>query len=210
VPPLPIDQQTTFLSYFRLIYSTNLNFFGDSALTRNEGPSSSISISAIEGRIHQIRSQRVVLDKDLAELFGVTTYRLNEQIKRNRQRFPHDFMFQSTDQEVSALRSQTAISKKGRGGRRYLPYAFTEHGVVMAANVLNSPIAVESSVLIVRAFIRLREMLREHSDLKQRLEKLEVRLARGFAEHEQELQEIRFLIAQLEQPIDVKKRKIGF
>jgi len=179
-------------------------------LTRNEGPSSSISISAIEGRIHQIRSQRVVLDKDLAELFGVTTYRLNEQIKRNRQRFPHDFMFQSTDQEVSALRSQTAISKKGRGGRRYLPYAFTEHGVVMAANVLNSPIAVESSVLIVRAFIRLREMLREHSDLKQRLEKLEVRLARGFAAHEQELQEIRFLIAQLEQPIDVKKRKIGF
>ena len=119
-------------------------------------------------------------------------------------------MFQSTDQEVSALRSQTAISKKGRGGRRYLPYAFTEHGVVMAANVLNSPIAVESSVLIVRAFIRLREMLREHSDLKQRLEKLEVRLARSFAAHEQELQEIRFLIAQLEQPIDVKKRKIGF
>ena len=210
MPPLPIDQQTTFLSYFRLIYSTNINFFGDSALTRNEGPSSSISISAIEGRIHQIRSQRVVLDKDLAELFGVTTYRLSEQIKRNRQRFPHDFMFQSTDQEVSALRSQTAISKKGRGGRRYLPYAFTEHGVVMAANVLNSPIAVESSVLIVRAFIRLREMLREHSDLKQRLEKLEVRLARGFAAHEQELQEIRFLIAQLEQPIDVKKRKIGF
>jgi len=210
VPPLPIDQQTTFLSYFRLIYSTSLNFFGDSALTRNEGPSSSISISAIEGRIHQVRSQRVVLDKDLAELFGVTTYRLNEQIKRNRQRFPHDFMFQLTDQEVSALRSQTAISKKGRGGRRYLPYAFTEHGVVMAANVLNSPIAVESSVLIVRAFIRLREMLREHSDLKQRLEKLEVRLARGFAAHEQELQEIRFLIAQLEQPIDVKKRKIGF
>ena len=210
MPPLPIDQQTTFLSYFRLIYSTSLNFFGDSALTRNEGPSSSISISAIEGRIHQVRSQRVVLDKDLAELFGVTTYRLNEQIKRNRQRFPHDFMFQLTDQEVSALRSQTAISKKGRGGRRYLPYAFTEHGVVMAANVLNSPIAVESSVLIVRAFIRLREMLREHSDLKQRLEKLEVRLARGFAAHEQELQEIRFLIAQLEQPIDVKKRKIGF
>jgi len=158
-------------------------------LTRNEGPSSSISISAIEGRIHQVRSQRVVLDKDLAELFGVTTYRLNEQIKRNRQRFPHDFMFQSTDQEVSALRSQTAISKKGRGGRRYLPYAFTEHGVVMAANVLNSPIAVESSVLIVRAFIRLREMLREHSDLKQRLEKSVVRLARGFAAHEQELQE---------------------
>jgi len=158
-------------------------------LTRNEGPSSSISISAIEGRIHQVRSQRVVLDKDLAELFGVTTYRLNEQIKRNRQRFPHDFMFQLTDQEVSALRSQTAISKKGRGGRRYLPYAFTEHGVVMAANVLNSPIAVESSVLIVRAFIRLREMLREHSDLKQRLEKSVVRLARGFAAHEQELQE---------------------
>lgn len=166
----------------------------------------------IEERIHLIRAQRVVLAKDLAELYGVTTHRLNEQVTRNRERFPLDFMFQLTIQEVSALRSQSAILEtKGRGKHpKYLPYAFTEHGAVMAATVLNSPVAVEASILLVRAFIRLREMLREHSDLKKRLQDIEVRLAKGFATHEQELQEIRFLIAQLEQPVEPKKRKIGF
>ena len=166
----------------------------------------------IEERIHLIRAQRVVLAKDLAELYGVTTYRLNEQITRNRERFPPDFMFQLTIQEVSALRSQSAILEiKGRGKHpKYLPYAFTEHGAVMAATVLNSPVAVEASILLVRAFIQLREMLREHSDLKRRLQDIEIRLAKGFAAHEQKLQEIRFLIAQLEQPVDPKRRKIGF
>ena len=172
--------------------------------------SNSLSISAIEGRIHKIRAQRVVLDVDLANLFGVSTKRLNEQVKRNLERFPLDFMFQLTYQEVSALRSQYATSKVGRGGRRYLPFAFTEHGAVMAANVLDSPIAVEASILIVRAFIRLREMLLEHADLWRRLQEIESRLAKGFASHEQELQEIRFLIAQLEQPAHVKTRRIGF
>ncbi len=119
-------------------------------------------------------------------------------------------MFQLTIEEVDALRSQIAISNKTRGGRRHLPYAFTEHGAVMAATVLNSPVAVEASILVVRAFIRLREMLREHSDLRRRLQDIEIRLAKGFAAHEQELQEIRFLIAQLEEPIDSKKGKIGF
>jgi hypothetical protein len=167
---------------------------------------------SIAERIHLIRAQRVVLAKDLAELYGVTTYRLNEQVTRNKARFPPDFMFQLTIQEVSALRSQSAIlANKGRGKHpKYLPYAFTEHGAVMAATVLNSPVAVEASILLVRAFIQLREMLREHSDLKRRLQDIEIRLAKGFAAHEQELQEIRFLIAQLEQPVDPKKRKIGF
>ena len=121
-------------------------------------------------------------------------------------------MFQLTIQEVSALRSQSAILEpKGRGKHpKYLPYAFTEHGAVMAATVLNSPVAVEASILLVRAFIRLREMLREHSDLKRRLHDIEIQLAKGFAAHEQELQEIRFLIAQLEQPVAAKKRKTGF
>lgn len=166
----------------------------------------------IEERIHLVRAQRVVLAKDLAELYGVTTYRLNEQVSRNKERFPPDFMFQLTIQEVSTLRSQSAILKiKGRGKHaKYLPYAFTEHGAVMAATVLNSPVAVEASILLVRAFIQLREMLREHSDLKRRLQDIEIRLAKGFAAHEQELQEIRFLIAQLEQPVAPKKRKIGF
>lgn len=152
----------------------------------------------------------MVLDRDLAELYGVTTYRLNEQVKRNRDRFPQDFMFQLTRQEVDDLRSQFAISKSTRGGSRYQPYAFTEHGVVMAATVLNSTVAVEASITIVRAFIRLREILSEHTELKKRLVQIETRLAKGFSEHEEELREIRFLISQLEQPIHKKKRRIGF
>jgi phage regulator Rha-like protein len=170
-----------------------------------------LDLSSVKNRIHSIRGQRIVLDKDLAELYGVTTYRLNEQVKRNRKRFPEDFLFQLTNQEVVDLRSQFAISKGGRGGQRYLPYAFTEHGAVMVATVLNSKIAIEMSILVVRAFIELREMLREHADLKQRLQAIEARLSKGFAEHEQELQEIRFLISQLEQsPPMTKKRRIGF
>ena len=152
----------------------------------------------------------MVLDRDLAELYGVTTYRLNEQVKRNRDRFPQDFMFQLTRQEVDELRSQFAISKSTRGGSRYQPYAFTEHGVVMAATVLNSTVAVEASITIVRAFIRLRGILSEHTELKKRLVQIETRLAKGFSEHEEELREIRFLISQLEQPIHKKKRRIGF
>ena len=118
---------------------------------------------------------------------------------------------QLTNQEVSNLRSQIATLDKGRGQHsKYLPYAFTEHGAVMAANVLNSQIAIEASILIVRAFIRMREIILEHGDLKKRLQEIESRLARGFAAHEQELQEIRFLISKLEQPIEIKKRRIGF
>ena len=129
-----------------------------------------------------VRSRRMVLDSDLAPLYGVTTKRLNEQVKRNRQRFPPDFMFRLTNQEVMTLRSQIATStKRSQGGRRYQPYAFTEHGVV--------------------------EALIEHADLRKRLERIERRLAKGFAEHEQELQEIRFLIAQLEQPIESKNAR---
>jgi hypothetical protein len=170
-----------------------------------------LGLSSVKNRIHSIRGQRIVLDKDLAELYGVTTHRLNEQVKRNRERFPEDFLFQLTNQEVADLRSQFAISKGGRGGQRYLPYAFTEHGAVMVATVLKSRIAIEMSILVVRAFIELREMLREHADLKQRLQAIEARLSKGFAQHEQELQEIRFLIAQLEQsPPMTKKRRIGF
>jgi len=155
-----------------------------------------------------VRNQRVVLAPDLAQLYGVPTKRLNEQVKRNRERFPNDFMFQMSDQEVSNLRSQIATSSWG--GTRARPYAFTEHGVVMAANVLSSPLAIQSSILIVRAFLRLRQMVLEHGDLKRRLEMLESKLAKGFHAHEQELLEIRFLIAQLEKPIDIKKRRLGF
>jgi hypothetical protein len=169
------------------------------------------SIVTIEEQIHLIRGQRVVLGTDLARFYGVSAKRLNEQVKRNKVRFPKDFLFQLTDQEVNTLRSQNATLEKGKGKHaKYLPYAFTEHGAVMAANVLNSPVAIEASILIVRAFIRMREVIQEHSDLKKRLHEIETRLAKGFAAHEQELQEIRFLISRLEQPIESSKRRIGF
>ncbi len=124
------------------------------------------ALVTIEEQIHLIRSQRIILSMDLARFYGVSAKRLNEQVKRNRERFPKDFLFQLTDQEVSNLRSQNATLEKGRGQHaKYLPYAFTEHGAVMAANVLNSPLAIEASILIVRAFIRMREVIYEHGEL---------------------------------------------
>lgn len=169
------------------------------------------SLVAIEEAIHFVRGQRVVLSPDLAKFYGVSAKRLNEQVKRNKARFPNDFLFQLTAEEVDTLRSQNATLERGRGQHaKYLPYAFTEHGAVMAANVLNSQVAIEASILIVRAFIRMRAVIQEHGDLKKRLHEIESRLARGFAAHEQELQEIRFLISQLEQPIEGRKQRIGF
>jgi len=171
-----------------------------------------ISLVAIEDRVYLVRGQRIILGTDLAKFYGVSSKRLNEQVNRSKGRFPKDFLFQLTKQEVATLRSQFAtLEPKGRGQHsKYLPYAFTEHGAVMAANVLNSPIAIEASILIVRTFIRMREIILEHGDLKKRLQEIESRLAKGFTEHEQELQEIRFLISKLEQPIELKKRRIGF
>jgi phage regulator Rha-like protein len=119
-------------------------------------------------------------------------------------------MFQLEVQELTSLRSQIATSRTAHGGRRYRPYAFTEHGAVMAANVLSSKVAIDASILLVRTFIRLRSMLAEHVELKHRLQDIERRLSQGFAQHEQELQEIRFLISELEKPIEKKKRRIGF
>lgn len=166
-------------------------------------------IPNLEERLLIIRGQRVILDSDLALLYGVSTKRLNEQIKRNIQRFPDDFMFMLSNQEVKDLRSQFATSNT-KGGRRYIPYVFTEHGAVMAANVLSSQIAIDASILLVRAFIKMRSMLSEHAEFKRRLQELERKLAQGFSQYEQELQEIRFLIAKLETPVNPPKRRIGF
>lgn len=164
-----------------------------------------------ESTILTLRGSRVILDLDLAALYGVTTSRLNEQVRRNNDRFPSDFMFQLEIQDVTDLRSQFAISnKEGRGGRRTLPYAFTEHGVVMAATVLNSKIAIDASIMLVRTFIKMRSLLVEQEELKRRLQNIERRVAEGFREHENELREIRFAIAQLELPPDSKKQRIGF
>jgi len=127
----------------------------------------------IENKIHLIRGQKVILDSDLAELYQVPTHRLNEALKRNRSRFPQDFVFVLTNQEVESLKSQIATSKTGRGGRRYLPYAFTEHGVAMLSSVLRSERAIRINIAIIRSFIHLREMLAAHKDLSARIEKLE-------------------------------------
>jgi hypothetical protein len=133
--------------------------------------------ASINLRILILRGQRVILDRALAELYDANVKRLNEQTKRNRSRFPNDFMFQLTIKENRFLRSQFATSKVGRGGRRSLPYAFSEHGAIMAATVLNSEQAVKMSVLVVRAFVRLREMLASNKELAARLEELEEHLA---------------------------------
>jgi hypothetical protein len=126
----------------------------------------------IERSIFIIRGQKVMLDADLASLYGVPTKSLNLAVRRNAGRFPSDFMFQLTSEEYSALRLQNETSK-GRGGRRYRPYVFTEHGVAMLSSVLNSERAVQVNIAIMRAFARLRELLATHRDLAQRLDELE-------------------------------------
>jgi ORF6N domain len=134
------------------------------------------SAFAIESRILSLRHQRVILDADLAELYGVTVRVLNQQIKRNRDRFPSDFVFHLAAKEQQILRSQIVISRHTHGGRRYSPYAFTEHGAIMAATVLKSERAVQMSVFVVRAFVRLREMLATNRRLAGKIDELENRL----------------------------------
>lgn len=121
----------------------------------------------IERSILLLRGHKVMLDADLAVLYGVSTKRLNEQVRRNRSRFPDDFMFQLTAEEVRSLRSQFATSKPGRGGRRYAPLVFTEQGIAMLSTVLNSERAIQVNIEIMRAFVRLREMIATHKDLVQ-------------------------------------------
>ena len=130
-------------------------------------------LEPVEPLIRELRSERVILDSDLARIYGVPTKRLNEQVRRNAGRFPSDFVFQLTRQEVAILRSQIATSSSAYGGRRYLPYAFTEHGAIMAANVLNSPRAVQMSVFVVRAFVALRRDLGRYTVLRRKLAELE-------------------------------------
>jgi phage regulator Rha-like protein len=166
---------------------------------------SQLAIS-VESRILFLRHQRVILDSDLAELYGVAVRQLNQQVKRNRDRFPTDFTFRLTPEEDEALRSQIVISKKGRGGRRYPPYAFTEHGAIMAATVLNSKRAVEMSVFVVRAFVRMREMLAKNRQLAAKVNELDRRLET----HDTAIQEIIDAIKELMVPDAPSKRKIGF
>ena len=115
-----------------------------------------IPVERVERRIFLLRGQKVMLDADLAELYGVKTEVLNQAVKRNQERFPHDFMFRLTAEEAESLRSQIVISKQGRGGRRYLPYAFTEQGVAMLSGILDSKRAIQVNIAIMRSFIKFR------------------------------------------------------
>jgi len=159
-----------------------------------------------EDSILRLRGITVMLDSDLAKLYGVTTARLNEQVKRNPARFPSDFMFQLTKAEFEVLKSQFATSKNGRGGRRKPPYAFTEHGAIMLASVLNSQQAVEASIFVVRAFVRLREALLTHKDLARKLAELE----RKVVSHDADISGILKAIRQLIAPPKKSTRRIGF
>jgi hypothetical protein len=133
-----------------------------------------VSVGQITRAILVLRGYKVLLDAELAALYGVTTKRLNEQVRRNRRRFPVDFLFQLSPEEATVLRSQFATLKSGRGRhRKYLPYAFTEHGAIMAAIILNSPRAVEMSVYVVRAFVKLRELVSANRALARKLQALE-------------------------------------
>ena len=173
---------------------------------RDDRPRGLVPYDGIENRIIMIRGQRVLLDSDLAALYGVTTGRLNEQVRRNRERFPSDFLFRLSEEEVVALRSQCAISKKGRGGRRYAPFAFTEHGAIMAASILNSPRAIEASVWVVRAFVKFREALATHRILVKKLLALEAKVGG----HDDELKAIVKALRHLMAPPEKKKKPIGF
>jgi hypothetical protein len=160
----------------------------------------------IEDTIYLIRGQRVMLDFDLARTYGVTTKRLKEQFRRNAERFPDDFAFKLTNQELTSLRSQIATSSL-HGGHRHLPVAFTEHGALMLASVLNSPTAVEASVRVVRAFVLMREQLAAHKELAQALNQLENRVSG----HDEAIANLFEVIRQLiEPPLPENRREIGF
>lgn len=142
-------------------------------LKKNTNTGLAVPIERIESQIYLIRGEKVMLDTDLAALYQVLTKNLNKAVNRNLDRFPEDFMFQLTKEEFDNLRFQFGTSSSGYGGRRYLPYAFTELGVAMLSSVLNSQRAVQMNILIMRAFVKLRELIASHKDLADRIEKLE-------------------------------------
>jgi hypothetical protein len=180
-------------------------------------------ISAITAVIRTIRGQKVMLDYDLARVFGVPTFRFNEAVKRNRKRFPDDFLFQLTSEEFTTLTSQSsdnpsqfAMGSQKHRNPRHLPYAFTEHGAIMAANILNSPEAVRMSVYVVRAFLKMRELLGSTKELAKQLAALEKKLTARLDGHESAIVEVlQRLMTILDPPAlppepEPPKRRIGF
>lgn len=183
-----------------------------------------VSVQLIERRIYLIRGHKVMIDADLAELYEVATYRLNEQVQRNRKRFPNDFMFRLTKPEAEALRSQFAISntsqgglrsqfatskisaKPSRGGRRYLPYAFTEQGVAMLSSVLNSERAIEVNIAIMRAFVKLRQLLESNEELNRKF----AAVIRKLATHDKYFTIVFDELKKLNEPLIRPRKQIGF
>jgi hypothetical protein len=172
-----------------------------------ETQNSLVPVEAIAQCILVLRGKRVILDSDLARLYGVTTARLNQQVRRNLQRFPQDFAFQLSKDDFDNLMLHFATSSSGHGGRRKLPFAFTEHGALMAATVLNSPLAVQVSVFVVRAFVQLRELLSTHVELSYKLDELEDRVDAHDEQIADLIEAIRQLLAPSEPP---PPRRISF
>jgi len=169
-----------------------------------------VPVEHITRAILILRGHKVLLDTELAELYGVATKVLLQAVKRNAERFPEDFMFQLTTEEWEALRSQTVTSKAQRGGRRYLPYAFTEQGVAMLSSVLNSSRAIAVNIQIMRVFVRMRELINSNRELARRLNELEARLDKKLTEHDQAIAAILSAIRELMHPPAPKRRPIGF
>jgi hypothetical protein len=177
----------------------------------------SVSVQLIERKIYLIRGQKVMIDFDLAELYGVATRQLNQQVTRNKKRFPRDFMFRLTKAEAENLRSQFAtsneslrsqivISNTGRGGRRYVPYAFTEQGVAMLSSVLNSEQAIEVNIAIMRAFVRLRQMLETNEELNRKF----VAVVRKLSTHDKYFKVVFDELKKLTEKPTSSRRQIGF
>jgi hypothetical protein len=167
-----------------------------------------IQISEVERLIYVVRGHRVMLDADLANLYGITTPALNQAVKRNAPRFPKDFAFQLTRQELTDLRSQIVISNDGAGGRRYLPWAFTEHGVAMLSSVLRSPMAVRVNIEIIRAFVRMRRLLATPGELVAQI----AQLAQTVQLHDDQIKVITDVLRRLMEPTPPApaKGRIGF
>lgn len=169
-----------------------------------------VAAPTIERRIFVIRERQVMLDEDLAELYGVETKRLVEQVKRNIERFPSDFMFQLTSDEAEALRSQIATSKEGRGGRRYAPYVFTEQGVAMLSSVLRSKTAIAVNIEIMRTFVDLRRVTSSYAALKEQLDDLEQDMTARLEQHDEQIEQIFTVLHQLISPPQGPKHPVGF
>jgi len=167
-------------------------------------PLDEVPAIAIESRIYRLRKHNVMLDKDLAMLYQVETKALNRAVLRNLNRFPDDFMFQLTKDEFESLKYHFGTSKGGRGGTRYLPYAFTEQGIAMLSSVLNSERAIQVNIQIIRTFIKLRHLLRDHKDLWQKVEDIEKKYDKQFKVVFDAIKNI------LEPPLTGNKKKIGF